>query len=541
MSKQWIRSNSVLIAVDLAGYQESDRRGLAFIGLNDAFGFSIDIPRNTAGQVGSQKLAVNDPSFSPDISFDLSFVPTRKFDNENALGLNFGFNNQFTSVFSGKSNESFNVYLFISDKQSYDFIKQVRDQQSLNGVECLAIGNCFVNQYGFSLKISDLARSSASFIGSNIEASVVSSDRVKVPAINLESGEQNPYYLSLDWPQVSAALDEISIEQMPILPTTEIKFSAALNNLEIPSAILSPLGDAKIQSLDFGLTIQRETSYGFGSNFPRGRKIKYPVQGQLNVSTIVSNFSSGSFSGIMGGEQKYNAQLNFLDPQDLFLSGKSFAELSGFLSTGISGPTGFFTESRALKIENARLNSYSQSAAVNDLVSANMSFGFQCYESGGLMQKFGVLSDGSEPYYLYSSDARKLIDSSGDVLTVNPYLYISGDGESFNYLVDGNGNLMLADNWGDSPSPAPNMISASDNGIEVDLTWSASNFAEYYQVQISEDGGFNYSDIIGATAVSTNYSDSSVPRGNDSNYYYRVVAWNNINSTAGNGLSVYIP
>lgn len=538
--KHWIKSNSVLVAVDLPDYQEDNRRGLTFIGLNDSFGFSIEVARNSVGQIGSQKLAVDDPSLAPDVSFDLSFLPTRKFDNENALGLNFGFNNQYSSVFQGKSETSFNVYLFISDKQSYDFIKQLQDQQSLNGIECLAIGNCFINQYGFSIKVGDLARSSASFVGSNIEASVISFDKVKVPAVNLQSGEQNTYYLSLDWPQVSAALEEITIGQMPILPTAEVKFATILNNLEVPSAVLSPLSDAKIQSLDLGITIQRETSYGFGSNFPRGRKIKYPVQGQLNVSTIVSNFSSGSFSGIMGGEQKYSAQLNFLDPQDLFLSGKSFAELSGFLSTGVSGSTGFFTESRSLKIENAKLNSYSQSAAVNDLVSANMSFGFQCHESGGLMQKFGVLSDGAQPYYLYSSDARKLIDSSGNVLTVDPYLYISGDGNSFNYLVDGNGCLMLADNWCNPPSPAPNMISASDNGFSVNLAWSTSNFTDYYQVQISEDGGFSYNDIVGATTNSTSYSDFSVPRGNESTYFYRVVAKSNVNSTSGNGISIYI-
>ena len=523
---------------------------MAFIGLNDSFGFSVDVARNSVGQVGSQKLAVDDPSLAPDISFDLSFIPTRKFDNENVLGFNFGFNNEFTSVLNGKSDSSFNVYLFTSDKQSYDFIKQVRDQQSLNGVECLAVGNCYITQYGFSIKTSDLARASASFVGSNIEASVVSNDKVKVPAVNLESGEQNTYYLSLDWPQLSAALDEITIAQMPILPTTEVKFAAILDNLEVPSAVLTPLSDAKIQSLDFGISIPRETSYGFGSNFPRGRKIKYPVQGQLSVSIIVSNYSSGSFTGIMGGEQKYNAQLNFLDPQDVFLSGKSFAELSGFLSTGVSGATGFFTESRSLKIENAKLNSYSQSTPINDFVSATMSFGFQCYESGGLMQKFGVLSDGAQPYYLYSSDARKLIDASGDVLTINPYLYIYGEDCSINYLLDSSGNLMLADNWTDEtqfcpyatepPSP-PNISSIVDVTTSVDMDWVASAFTTGYQVQLSEDGGVVYNDIPAGVTTSTSYSDTSVSRGNESYYFYRIIARNHIGSTTGDGSIIYIP
>jgi hypothetical protein len=556
MAKHWIKSNSVLIAVDFPSESETDSRGLAFIGLNDSFGFSVDVARNSAGQIGSQKLAVDDPSLAPDVSFDLSFVPTRKFDNENVLGLNFGFNQEFTSVLQGKSEVSFNVYLFISDKQSYDFIKQVRDQQSLNGVECLAVGNCYLTQYGFSIKVADLPRVSASFVGSNIEASVVSSDKVKVPKINLETGEQNSYYLSLDWLQVEKALDEIEIAEMPILPTTEVKFSAALNNLEIPSAIISPLSDAKIQSLDFGLSIPRETSYSFGSNFPRGRKIKYPVQGSLNISTIVSNFSSGSFTGIMNGEQKYNAQLNFLDPQDLFLSGKSFETLSGYLASGVSGATGFFTESRSLKIENAKLSSYSQSSAINDLVTANMSFNFQCYESGGLMQKYGVLSNGAEPYYLYTPESRKIFDSAGDLLSTDPYLYIYDENCEKAYVLDSNGHLILAENWTDeenscpyggppppppdpAPTPAPSITSLVDNNPYVDLGWSASTYATGYAVEISEDGGSSYSNI--ASTVSLTYSDSSPSRGNESYYYYRIIASNAAGSVTGTGSFIYIP
>lgn len=551
MAKHWIKSNSVLVAVDFSSDSESDSRGLAFIGLNDAFGFSVDVARNSAGQIGSQKLAVDDPSLAPDVSFDLSFVPTRKFDNENVLGLNFGFDNDFTSVFHKKSEFSFNVYLFISDKQSYDFIKQIRDQQSLNNIECLAIGNCYITQYGFSMNVGDLARASASFVASNIEGSIISSNRVKVPSVNLENGEQSSHYLSLDWSQIKIALDEIEKAEMPILPTTEVKFSMALDNLEIPSAILTPPSNAKIQSLNFSLSVPRETSYGFGSNFPRGRKIKYPVQGQLSISTLVSDFSSGSFIGIMSGEQKYTAQLNFLDPQDLFLSGQSFAQLSGFLSTGVSGATGFFTESRSLKIEGAKLNSYSQSAQINDLVSANMSLNFQCYESGGLMQKFGVLSDGAQPYYLYSADSRKMFDASGNALTVDPYLYMYGEDCSANYLLDGDGNLMLADNWTDDvqlcpyavapPSPAPVITSIIDNTSSVDMNWSASTFATGYQVQLSEDGGSIYSDVYPGSTALTYYSDNSVSRGNESYYYYRIIARNHIGSTTGVGSIIYIP
>jgi len=551
MSRHYIKSNSILVAVDSYDSGNGDQRGLSFLGLQDSFGFSVEIPKVSAGQVGSQKLAYEEPSFAPEISFDLSFIPTRTFANENVLGLNFGYNNEFLSVLNGRSESSFNVYLFTSEKQSYDFINQIRNAESLNGVECLALGNCFITQYGFSMRVSDLARATASFVSSNIEASIVSGDRVKMPNVDLNSGDSPLHYLSLDWPQIRVALDELTKEAQPILPTTEVKFYMGAENLETPSAIISPLKDAKIQSLDFGLSIPRETSYRFGSNFPCGRKIKYPVQGQLNVSSIVSQYSTGSFSGIMGGMQKQNVVLNFLDPQEVYLSGKSFAELSGFLTTGTLGPTGFFTESRSLKLEAAKLNSYSQSFPINELVTSEFSFSFQCSESGGLMQKFGVLSDGAQPPHLYSSDSRKIYDPSGNLLTIDPFLYIYDENCEKNYLLDGENNLILADNWTEEdmnaclyvspPSPAPDILSAAYQGVNesVIVEWQLSDVFDYHALERSTDGT-NYQELQRIYTSDTQYFDENLPAFGIT-LWYRVKAHYFGNVTIGAPLSVYIP
>ena len=175
------------------------------------------------------------------------------------------------------------------------------------------------------------------------------------------------------------------------------------------------------------------------------------------------------------------------------------------------------------------------------------------------MQKFGVLSDGAQPYYLYSSDSRKLFVPNGDLLTVDPYLYIYDENCEKCYLLDGDNNLMLADNWGTqnnacpygttpppdplppdpAPTPAPVITSLVDNNPLVDITWSASTYADNYLVEISEDGGFSYYDI--AYTSDLTYSDSSVSRGNESYYFYRITAINDAGSTVGTGVSIYIP
>lgn len=558
--KHWLKSNSILVAVDFPSQEAEDRRGLAFIGLQDNFGFSVEIPRNAEKQIGSQVFAVNSITYAPDISFDLSFLPTRKFDTENILGLNFGFNPTFESVFLGKSDVSFNVYLFISSEQSYDFIKQLRDNQSLNGVECIALGNCYLTRYGFSMAATDLARASASLVASNMEASVVSNDKVRVPWINFQTGEKlGDYSLILDWPQLKAALDEIEIGNQPILPTTEVKFGVLNSNLNAPSAILSPLKDAKIQSLDFGVTIPRETSYGFASNFPYSRKIKYPVEGQLNLSTVFSSFNSGSFTGMMETESKYNFQLDFLDPQEVFLSGKSFAELSGFLATGVSGATGFFTESRSLFISGANISNWRQDFPINNLSSFEVGLSFQCSENGGLYSRYGI-SNSAQPYWIYSPEARKIYDSNGNLITHDNFLYVYGPDCQKNYVLDGDGHLILADNWVEQdnicpylptttpapvppPSPAPDIISITDNNPNLAINWVQSNYTTGFVVQVSEDGAIYEDSVVGVLEeppVNLSSTDDYV-RGNESYYFFRVVAYGSGGMTTGSSQSIYIP
>ena len=545
--RQYLKSNSILIGVDMPSDSYENRRGISFIGLQDAFGFSVDVPRSAEKQIGSQSFAVNAVSFAPDISFELSFVPTRKFDTENVLGLNFGFNPTFESVFLGKSDVCFNVYLFISNKQSYDFIKQLRDSQSLNGVECIALGSCFLNSYGFSMNVSDLARANASLVASNMEASVIQDNKVRIPQIDFQTGAKfGDASLELDWLQIETALDEIELINQPILPTTQVKFNLTNSNLDVPSAIISPLSDAKIQSLEFSVNIPRETSYGFSSNFPYGRKIKYPVEGQLNVSTIFSAVNSGSFTGLMGTENKHNVRLDFIDPQELFLSGLSFSELSGYFATGVSGATGAFTNSRSLFISGAKLSNWRQDFPINGFSTFQAGMTFQCTESGGLLSQYGM-NGGSQPYWMYSSDARKLFDGSGNLMVHDNYLYIYGEDCELNYLVDGDGNLMLADNWSEEanscpyvspPSPAPDIFSLLDSGLEVTIQWNSSSDTNYYDIEISEDGS-SYSSV--GTTTSTIYLDASFSRGNDSFYFYRVTAYGDGGSTQGSAESIRIP
>lgn len=548
--RNWLKSNSILIGVDIGpAYRGEDKHGLYFLGLNDGFNFSLAAQRNSSSQLGSQQFSSDDISLAPDLEFSLSFIANREFENEDSLGLNFQYHNEFTSILKGKTDYSFNLYLFISDKQGYDLIKQIRDAQSMNGLQCIALGNCFTTQYGLSLRAAELPRSNFSFVASNIEMSIVSGDKLLIPAINLETGEKDgSYSIFLDWSQIEVSLNQITKEEMPILPTTEVKFfQGSLENLDIPSAILSPLRNANIQTLDLTLPIPRETSYGFSSNFPYARKIKFPIKGELSLSSIVSNFNNGSgFSGLMTDESNYSVRLDFLDPQEIFLSGQSFASLSGFLNTGVSGVSGFFTDSRSLLISGAKLNNYAQDFPINNLGTATYNFSFPVYESGGLMAKFGYLSAAEDSLYLNTPDARRLIDSSGDYLTTNKYLTIFGEDCSLNYLIDGSGNLMLADSWVEIDNPCPYDLPPSIFTLQVDsvvdftisLSWSESIRATSYELYRSPDG-FSFS-LIATSPVPGTRDFSDVIFTGPGEYFYYVVALGDHGTTQSNTVSATV-
>jgi len=453
--RHWLKGNSILVAVDSPSDSSENRRGLTFIGLQDSFGFSVDVPRSSTRQLGSQVFAVNSVNLSPDISFDLSFVPTRKFDTEESLGLNFNFNQSFESVFLNKADTSFNVYLFLSDKQSYDFIAQIKSQQTLNGCECIALGNCYLTSYGLTLGVGSIPKASASLVSSNMEASLISENKVRIPQINFETGEKfGDIFLELDWLGVSKALEEIQLNNQPILSSNNVRFDLSNSNLSVPSAQLSPFSNARIQSLSLSVDIERETSYGFSSNFPYSRKIKYPVVGALNFSTVFSNLEYGSFSGIVNNTGSSEFRFDFLDPQELFLSGKSTGELSSFLATGVSGVTGFYTDSRSLLVDNAKISNWRHNFVSNELSTFDASLSFQCSESGGLLTRFGT-SDNINPYWVYSQEARKVFDPSGNLVVHQNYAQVFNESCELDYICDPYGNLILADNFSEESSTCP--------------------------------------------------------------------------------------
>ena len=161
------------------------------------------------------------------------------------------------------------------------------------------------------------------------------------------------------------------------------------------------------------------------------------------------------------------------------------------------------------------------------------------------MSRFGT-NNGSQPYYFYTEDARKIYDSSGNLLSCDEFLYLYGDDCSRNYLMDGNGDLLLAENWSQQdnvciyplPSPAPAISSIVDSGNLI-VSFSSSNHTNGYICQMSEDL-ISYSNVATGSSSPISVADGTFSRGNESFYYFRIVASGNGGFTTGDSQSIYI-
>ena len=131
----FIKSNSCLLAVDSSPpFSTGESLGLYFVDFLQNFELSISPPRTQTKQIGSQDFGVDSVNFSPDVLANISFNTRRDFGIETLLGAFFRPSGAYLPVFSGLRDFSFNTYLFTSDLQGYDLIKQIQESQSFSGL-----------------------------------------------------------------------------------------------------------------------------------------------------------------------------------------------------------------------------------------------------------------------------------------------------------------------------------------------------------------------------------------------------------------------
>lgn len=403
----FIKSNSCLLAIDSSpAFSTGERLGLYFVDFLQNFEFSISPPRTQTRQIGSQDFGVDSVNFSPDVLANISFNTRRNFGIEALLGSFFRPSGMYLPVFSGLRDFSFNAYLFTSDLQGYDLIKQIQDSQSFSGLNVISLGNCYLNNLGLNFAANSIPRSSCSFIASNIVSETLTGNYMQIPAINLESGTTGD--------AATIFLNPNQVDRLPTGYTTgeiinawSARFQPSFENLQIPHNQLSNFAETAISNMDIAISIDRENSYGFGSDYVFERDVKYPIQGSISIEGLVSNYQTGSFVDLMREERKYSIQIYDRDYQDEYLSGLSLAEFTGI------NETGHIVDNHWLKFENCVLREKRDSISVNGLFGFSTQFDFAANEFGGFSFKNGDEKslDSVSPI---SSDWHELVSSDGE-------------------------------------------------------------------------------------------------------------------------------
>lgn len=394
-----IRSNSIILASDLspAFLPQNDfaqyKKGFFPLAIVNNLSFDVPNTRSRSKQVGSQFFSQEALQYSPIVNLSFDYVSSLSFENENLLNFFFRANEFFESNFKNTNSYAANLYFLVSDLEYYDFINRVVSKGNLNGADVICFGNCYLNSYSLSLPSVGLPVSKVQMQAVNMEMKRINGNSLVVPAVNLAVGNQESGCpLLLETGSFIQNLQRLNTAtgNHPILPTkNSTYFQISTENLQVPSTAFAPFSNCAIDSLELSFGIDRENSYGFGSDFIYDSKIKFPILGSLNVNLVNLNFNTGegTLTGVMKNESGYNLEMTF---------------------SGVNSPA------KTLKINNAKLNSHSYSIDYSNYLTSSFSFDFQCNEATGVSSKWSYVESLSGA--LFSNETQRLLDVNGSGL-----------------------------------------------------------------------------------------------------------------------------
>lgn len=368
MNNLVLKSNSAFCVIGEApAWTTSNETGYLFP-LVQSSDVSLNIDRQTIKQIGSQNYAINDVMRSPDVSFNTEYYLSPYLANEFLLGFQ-GNTASYLPACANLRERNQNIYLVIDNKNGEDAFsrfKQSPAETNFSGFSCVGIGNAFLTNYSISFAVGAIPKATASFVASNLQFDNLTGNTIKIPAINLMSGD-NVGAGSLDFTSLRNTLTGKYIVS-DVEGRTEYNAPVAvpyntqisLENLQIGDISLSGTKPI-LQSFDMSLSLDRQAMYGLGSNYVYGRKLQLPIQGTASLSAIVQSITGGSISGLFTNESGYSLEVSFAD---------QFSKETGFL-----------------KIENAKLESVSHSMPVNGMMQFTANYSFQATETGGLYMK----------------------------------------------------------------------------------------------------------------------------------------------------------
>lgn len=327
-----------------------------------SYDFSFNVDRQALKQVGSNAFASRQTQLAPDVSLNVSYLLEDGW-NERYLGLDFTsgvYANPLQSTFSTTGDRNF--YVLIAQDQ----YKDANASTSAQGYNVLGIGNAFMTNYEISLQVGGLASVNCSFVGANASVTNYTNDRF-VPAVNVGSTGQTAQMANvrygIDFLDNSRSSRYMTGFKNVFNSGCSYDGCVITATPTLVSGMRFGLDFENFQSLQISIPFERKALYGFGSNYPTTRKIQIPVIGTLSVDSLVDSFQAENLA-------------NTFKAEDVSISGYNFDIL--FRNSNRVNKFG-------VRIQNARLDSYSIGASIGDRTFIQTSWSFEVTPTTGIL------------------------------------------------------------------------------------------------------------------------------------------------------------
>jgi len=328
-----------------------------------SYGFSFNMDRQPLKQIGSSAFAARHSQLSPDVELDVSYLLNDGW-NEKHLGLDFT-DNAYTNP----------LYTILTDDKDRNFYVMIANDQAKDAVasftptdfNVLGIGNTYLGSYSIRTSVGQMAEVSCKYVGANAQITNYSATNY-VPAVNTaltgqDSQAQNKiygfnFYNASRPTRIQNAFTGVFDGGCPYNSTSIV----ATNNSGSAGIKFGFVFD-NFQSLDIAVNLERKALYGFGNNHPFNRKVQKPIVGNLSIDSLVDSFTAENL-------------MTTFNQEDVSISGYFFDIVFSNQAS---------VKKFGVKVNNARLDSYSIGSTIGDRSVISTSWSFEVNESTGIL------------------------------------------------------------------------------------------------------------------------------------------------------------
>lgn len=257
--------------------------------------------------VGSDKLVTRSGQSpvirAPDVNCSINYLFSEG-QNEYNSGLFIGKGGSILKNFIGaEKTDDTNIVLVASSKDPHNDTNHLKLESDFQDYNVIGIGNCFLTNYQYSAQVGQLATSSLSYAGSNMKFdSYNQADKPTLPAVKLGvDNTKSTERIILDGDVFDESFDpEFAAAPPGSIDITIVKKSGKQGGADIHTV------EAAIQNINVDLPIERQSIYGFGSNYVFNRKLKLPIIGNVSMDMIIRGFSEGEIDSFFSESAVYD-------------------------------------------------------------------------------------------------------------------------------------------------------------------------------------------------------------------------------------------